>query len=199
VHGQSDAEIIARSRREPAVFSHVFDRHFDAVHAYLARRLGRETADELASETFARAFDARGRFRAERSSALPWLMGIATNLIHRHVRTEVTRLHALGQQAARATEEVEQWHDERAAVALARPHVARALAALRPEDRDVLLLVGLTDLRYGDVAVALSIPVGTVRSRLSRARGQMREMLRDVPAIVGLDVTWPSQEEGESR
>src|ERR1035437_9510544 len=77
----SDAELIVRSLTAPEAFGGVFDRHFIAVHRYLARRVGRERADDLASQTFTVAFERRASFRPEAVGARPWLLGIATHLV----------------------------------------------------------------------------------------------------------------------
>ena len=94
VEAGSDAQIIAASRVEPLVFAAVFDRHYDAVHRYLARRVGSDLADDLAAETFTTAFDVRRRYDTARPDARPWLFGIATNLLRHHHRGEARRLRA---------------------------------------------------------------------------------------------------------
>ncbi|KUO02554.1 RNA polymerase sigma factor [Streptomyces caeruleatus] len=179
---ESDASVIARSRDEPEAFAALFDRHVDAVHRYVARRLGSEVADDLVAETFTTAFQQRHCYDPDRGAgadARPWLFGIATNLVGRHRRAEARRFKAMARVPALAD------HDEpladRAAdrvVALAvRRELAAALAALPARHRDVLLLVAWGDLGYGEAAQALGIPVGTVRSRLHRARSKLREAL----------------------
>jgi DNA-directed RNA polymerase specialized sigma24 family protein len=91
----SDAVLIERSLRHPERFEKVFDRHLDAIHGYVARRLGRGLADDVASETFLIAFDRRARYDLGQPDAVPWLYGIASNLIARHRRAEVRRYRAL--------------------------------------------------------------------------------------------------------
>ena len=95
----TDADAIRRSLAEPAAFGAVFDRHFAAVHAFAQRRVGAELAEEVAAEAFARAFAARRRYDAAHADALPWLLGIATNLMRRHWRTEKRRLAAYARAA----------------------------------------------------------------------------------------------------
>src|SRR5262245_35653981 len=92
---RSDADILARSRRHPEEFGAVFDRHFATIHRYLERRIGRDAADELSGEVFRIAFEQRARFRPLYDSALPWLYGLATNLVLKRGRTEARRLRAL--------------------------------------------------------------------------------------------------------
>ena len=90
--GSSDADVIARSLSVPDAFGVLFDRHFDAVHRYLARRVGRERADDLASQTFVVAFERRGSFRPNALAARPWLFGIATHLCQGRAREAVARI-----------------------------------------------------------------------------------------------------------
>ena len=82
----TDSTAIARSIARPDAFSVIFDRDFLGAHRYLSRRVGRELADDLASATFTVAFERRRGFRTESDSALPWLLGIATNLLRNHRR-----------------------------------------------------------------------------------------------------------------
>ena len=75
-----DGAAIASSLHHPEAFAEVFDRHYAFVHRYIARRAGRDLADDLASQTFTVAFAHRGRYRDDLGTARPWLLGIATNL-----------------------------------------------------------------------------------------------------------------------
>jgi RNA polymerase sigma factor (sigma-70 family) len=167
----SDAEVFAASLSEPTAFVDVFDRHFDAIHRYLRRRVGKEIADELASETFAQAFEHRKRYDRRRADARPWLYGIAHNLLRHHYRDEERALRAY---ARTGVDPVQASAED---TGLPGPDLADALAALSPGERDVLLLIAWAELEYAEAAQALQIPVGTVRSRLSRARGRVRELL----------------------
>ena len=88
-------KILARASNEPELFGILFDRHFATIHRYLERRVGREGADELAAEVFRIAFEQRARFRPLHESALPWLYGLATNLMLKRWRGERRHLRAL--------------------------------------------------------------------------------------------------------
>ncbi|NJP42771.1 RNA polymerase sigma factor [Actinacidiphila epipremni] len=175
----SDAGVIARSRDEPELFAVLFYRYADAVHRYLARRVGPEAAEDLTADTFTTAFQRRHSYDLTRADARPWLFGIATNLVARHRRAEARRLKAL----AKVPEPVE--HEEpvadravaRAGATGLRPELAAALARLSARHRDVVLLVAWADLGYEEAAQALGVPVGTVRSRLNRARSRLRAAL----------------------
>src|SRR5919201_6732319 len=90
----TDAQAIGASLADPEVFTVLFDRHFTAVHRYVQRRVGTDLADEVAAETFTRAFDERRRYDTSRADAKPWLLGIAANLLRRHWRSERRRLDA---------------------------------------------------------------------------------------------------------
>jgi RNA polymerase sigma factor (sigma-70 family) len=160
----TDAELIRRSQTEPEAFGRVFDRHVAAVHAFAQRRIGRDLAEEVAAETFARGFQARGRYDAVHDDALPWLLGIASNVLRRHWRTERRRLDAY----ARAAH-----HERPGAAPDVDGEVLRAVARLPRRQREVLLLAAWADLGYAEIARALDVPVGTVRSRLSRARSRL--------------------------
>jgi RNA polymerase sigma factor (sigma-70 family) len=173
----SDAQLITSSCSEPERFGAIFDRHFDAIYRYCACRVGADLADDLASAIFSVAFRRRFSYDDTREDARPWLYGIATNLLRRHHRTEQRRLRAY----ARSTLSAE---DFDAAGVIARVDaeaqttaVAAALAQLKPADRDVLLLFAGADQSYQDIADAIGIPIGTVRSRLNRARRIVRERL----------------------
>jgi RNA polymerase sigma factor (sigma-70 family) len=174
----SDAEAITASHQQPQAFAEIFDRHYDAIAAYLRRRVEPALGDELAAETFLQAFDARARYDVTRADARPWLYGIASNLLRRHRRAEERRLRAYARAATRAGQEP----DLDAVVARldagdAAGALATALASLGPGERDVLLLHAWTELTYEEIADALDLPVGTVRSRLHRARHIVRELL----------------------
>ncbi|MFE0470067.1 RNA polymerase sigma factor [Streptomyces sp. NPDC058947] len=184
----SDASVIERSWDEPEAFAELFDRHADAVHRYAARRLGAEAAEDVMAETFTTAFRLRFRYDTALAGARPWLFGIATNLIGRHRRAEARRLKALGRLPSSAPDDqAEEMLADRVAARVTAQAVgrelARALARLPARHRDVLLLVAWADLNYEEAARALGVPVGTVRSRLHRARSKVRE------ALGGIDPT----------
>ncbi|GAB1692566.1 RNA polymerase sigma factor [Krasilnikovia sp. M28-CT-15] len=166
---------------DPAqAFGAIFDAYARPLHRYLARRVGPETANDLVSETFVVALRERHQYDPTRANVRSWLYGIATNLLRRHVRQEVRGLHA----AARAAGTVEH-HDpgehsrvvERVDAAATARRLAGALAALSDGDRDVLLLACWAEMDGAEIAEALGIPAGTVRSRLHRVRRQLKARL----------------------
>jgi RNA polymerase sigma factor (sigma-70 family) len=159
---------------DATAFEWLFEQHFDDLYAYVARRVGPDLARDLAAETFTRAFAARGKFDPRRGEARAWLFGIAQNLLRRHYRDEERQL--------RAWARVDVRRDD---VAPEEPRLASALADLPIEERDVLLLYAWADLSYDQIAESLAVPVGTVRSRLHRARGRLREALTQEEALGG--------------
>src|SRR5262245_33899397 len=173
----SDAEVIGRSVGEPEAFGLIYDRHAAALLRFLGRRAGAKVAEGLVGELFRIAFERRKTFDASRGSALPWLYGIGSNLLRKHRRSEARRLRAsarmaTGPQAA-----------DRGATAAALEarvlfsRVADAIEALPAAERGALLLCAWEELSYQDMAEALEVPIGTVRSRLNRVRGRLRELL----------------------
>lgn len=176
-----DAAVISRSWHEPETFAVLYDRHAAALHRYAARRLGADVADDIVAECFLAAFGRRDRYDLSRADARPWLYGIAANIIGKHRRAEVRLLRALARTGA---DPVSDGHadriDSQVAAAALHQALAAALAGLAAGDREVLLLVAWADLSYDEVAQALAIPVGTVRSRLNRARRKTRDALAGV-------------------
>ena len=179
-----DAAVIESSWREPERFAVLFDRHAPHIYRYLARRAGRQVADDLVAETFLAAFAKRDRYDLGHPDARPWLYGIATNLVGQHRRDEARQYRI---QAGRRTAEPEvPGHADRVAADVTaqamRTLLDAALAALPAGDRDVLLLIAYEQLTYQEVSRALDIPMGTVQSRLHRARTKVRQALAGTDA-----------------
>ncbi len=174
---ETDAELIGRSLDEPRAFEGVFGRHYEVVRLYAQRFVGVSHGEEIAAQTFEIAFEARARFQGDHySSARPWLVGIAHNLALRHFRTERMDREA----ARRMPANVEDIGGFRAEAEDARrlgPAIRAALAELMDADREAFLVYALADLTYEEVGQVLGIPVGTVRSRIHRARMSLRELL----------------------
>src|SRR5262245_7370007 len=178
VEVRSDSDCLARSLREPRVFELIFDRHFSAVHAYLVRRGGVDLADDLAAETFTLAFERRASCRAT-GSVLPWLYGIATNLLRQGCRAEHRRRRAYGRSGIERWVFFEEEADSRVDGSSLEARLAGALAAMPRRQREALLLYALADLSYEEIALALDVPIGTVRGWLYRARGSAQRLLAE--------------------
>jgi RNA polymerase sigma factor (sigma-70 family) len=159
-------------------FASLYDQHFHDIYRYIAGRLGRDVADDLAADTFVVALRRRGTYDTARGGVRPWLFGIATKLVAQHRRQETRHYRALGRVGV---EEVTDSHETRVVNWVTaegfQPRLAKAIAALSQGDRDVLLLNALCDLSHDEIAQALGIPYGTVGSRLNRARRKVRSAL----------------------
>jgi RNA polymerase sigma-70 factor (ECF subfamily) len=172
-----DATLIAQSLHAPDRFGNLFDRHAPAIYRYVTRRLGPDAADDIVAETFLTAFRRRDHYDTAHPNAGPWLYGIATKLIGRHRRDEVRFFRAIARTGVDpAAESVADRVTERVAASAVRRQLADAVAGLSTVHRDVLLLTA-SGLGYEEVAGALGIPVGTVSSRLARARRKVRATL----------------------
>ena len=174
---RTDAEVLRRSQSDPEVFAALFDRHAEAVGQFLSRRLGSDVAEDLTVETFIVAFTRRTDFHPDRRSALPWLLGIATNLSRRHWRSERRMLRAYGRIRRFPPAGVDSDTVETQII------LADALSRLPRREREPLLLHAWAGLAYSDIADALSLPLGTVKTRIRRGRTKLRELLGDEGAI----------------
>jgi RNA polymerase sigma-70 factor (ECF subfamily) len=183
-----DHDLIRRSAVEPEVFGQIFDRHAAAIHRYLARRVGRLLADDLTAETFLIAFRNRDKYDMAHADCRPWLYGIAANLLRGHQRAEVRQYRALARTGVDPVYDTSYDASEEADARVTAADDVRALAGvlagLPAGERDVLTLIAQAQLSYPEVARALDIPVGTVRSRLHSARKRIRNAL---PALEGPD------------
>ncbi|WP_136056525.1 sigma-70 family RNA polymerase sigma factor [Microbacterium sp. K24] len=177
----TDSEIIQRSLDQPSAFAQLFDRHARVVNAFATYRVGRHTAEDVLSETFLVAFRRRADYDVGVESAVPWLLGIASRLIRRHRAVEAKHWRSFA--AAVSGEE----HSSEGGVddAMTRLDAEREvdglrgrIAALAPKDRETLLLYAWQGLTYEEVAAALGVPVGTVRSRLNRVRKRLDPVRR---------------------
>jgi RNA polymerase sigma-70 factor (ECF subfamily) len=168
----SDAALWLRGRDgDQGAVGELFRRHAPAVFVFLVRRTGdRELAEDLTSTVFLEAWRKRREIRLNGESALPWLYGIAVNCsrnasrsLRRH-RSALARL-ALERPPPDSAEEMRKLRD-----------VLALLARLPEDQRNVILACTWTSLSYEEAALALGIPVGTVRSRLARARAQLAHL-----------------------
>lgn len=173
-----DAHVIARSLDDPEAFAIIFDRHHDAIFSYVAKRIGLDEAADVASDVFVTAFRKRASFKPVRPEARPWLFGIAARMIARHRTARTRRLRLLPRvsgltlPSGPADTEVL----ERDEIVRRSRMAAEALETLSNADRETLLLRVWAELSYEEIAEALDVPVGTVRSRINRARKKIREL-----------------------
>jgi RNA polymerase sigma-70 factor (ECF subfamily) len=169
-----DATFIAASLTDPAAFASVFDRHWAGIHRYCASRAG-AAGEDLAAETFRVAFDERAKYDPFYDDARPWLYGIATNLLRRHFRRAARTAVPPITREARFEEDAL----GRVEAAALGPALAAGLREVATADRDALLLHVWAELTYTEIARATDVPVGTIRSRIHRARRQLRTHLEE--------------------
>jgi RNA polymerase sigma factor (sigma-70 family) len=172
-----DAATVRRSLAEPESFALLFQRHAGPVGRYIARRIGAQDAEDVLADTFLEAFRQRRRYDADRADARPWLYGIATRRLGRYRRAELKQLRVLERTGTDPVVTFTDRSDSRVGASTAIRGVAEVLRRLPTGQRDALLLVAWADMTYEEVAVALGVPVGTVRSRISRARAALRAAL----------------------
>ncbi|PTA43222.1 RNA polymerase sigma factor [Micromonospora sp. RP3T] len=167
-------------------FARLYDRYAGALYRYACQRVGEHVAEDVVADTFLAAFQQRDSYDPGRAEIRPWLFGILTRKLARHHRTERTRYRALARSAVEvAVGDLADDVTTRVAAAASHASLARALGRLSAGDRDVLLLIAWCDFTYEEVAAAVGIPLGTVRSRLNRARRRVREALGGTdPSVV---------------
>ncbi|MBT8798925.1 sigma-70 family RNA polymerase sigma factor [Microbacterium flavum] len=167
--------MIERSSAEPGAFALLYDRHAPAIYRYAARRIGSDGAEDIMSETFLVAFERRSAYDLAVVDARPWLLGIATRLMRKHVRVEARAWKGMvADLAAQISPDVIEQASARVDATRQTGRLASALRSLSTSDRDTLLLYAWGDLDYAGIAEALDVPIGTVRSRLNRARRLLR-------------------------
>jgi RNA polymerase sigma-70 factor (ECF subfamily) len=181
-HAASDEELLrASAHGDDQAFSKLYERHANAIYNYLFRRLADwSEAEDLTAVVFLEAFRRRRDVVIVEGKLLPWLYGIATNVL-RNRRRALWRHRDL---VARLSREpcVEAVPDaaERADATARMQSVLRRITRLPRQQRDVVALCAWCGLSYEEASTALGIPVGTVRSRLARARVALGE-LEDAP------------------
>jgi RNA polymerase sigma factor (sigma-70 family) len=175
-------------------FDQVFEAEYRPLRGYLYRRLGSSEADELAAETFAIAYRRWDDLDPSRP-ARPWLYGIAANLLRHRWRKERRMLRAYARSGNEQTPaQSDDASVERADAEAQMRSLAAALAELRSGEREVLLLHAWADMNDAEIAEALSLPIGTVKSRLHRARKRMRNRLAQSGQVEVNALTTTSEE-----
>lgn len=181
-------------------FEVVFDTHADFVFNIARRRTGSATeAEDITAEVFVELWRKRGAIRTHHGSLRPWLAGTATNLTHRHWRTAERRRRALLRLASREGSTSTDFADSSVAGLDAAVHLIGLRAALLdlPRDQFDVLTLSVWELTHAEIAEALGIAKGTVKSRLSRARSALTESLRGNP--LGADPTRTDPTRSDSK
>ena len=167
---ERDAEDIRDSLRDPPAFSIIFERHVPNVARFVARRVKPGDVEDLVAETFIAAFRARGSYDLKRPYALPWLYGIATNIVRHHFRSEERRRRILLRWQQRAGRDLDitdggllaadAWLEAEEISA----QLVVALESLDAGSREALLLFACEDFSYEEVAQSLRIPMECAKS-----------------------------------
>ena len=173
-----DSELVQRSKAgELEAFNEIVERYRSLVFNTAARILGsRAAADDAAQETFISAYRSICRFRG--GSLRAWLLRIASNASYDFLRSVRRRAEqsldlAMERPSGEASPEQQAEHSELGA------QLQRAILSLPPDQRTVLVLVDVQGFSYEEAAEAAEVAVGTIRSRLSRARRRARDYLRE--------------------
>jgi RNA polymerase sigma-70 factor (ECF subfamily) len=153
-----------------ADFVQLYEHHRRSILRYAAAHVGGDAAEDVTAATFIEAWRCFDAFDASRGSETAWLYGIASNVLARQRREEAVWLRNRTLDARAEAEPIEADTDGAA-------ELIDRIAQLEPRERDPLLLYAIADLSYEDIAAALDIPIGTVRSRISRATARIRTQL----------------------
>jgi RNA polymerase sigma factor (sigma-70 family) len=190
---QCDASLWAEAATgDPDAFAAVYDRYADRIHGYCYRRSASwHVAEEITSGVFLEAWRRRADVVVDPDAGvLPWLYGVAANLLRNHARSRRRYERFLARIPGQGTEpDFSEEVDGRVDRLAALEPLRRALASLSDDDRDLLLLGIAEGLTPTQLATALNVPAGTVRSRLSRARRRLRNELNRLGTHDRRDVT----------
>ncbi|HSS45364.1 MAG TPA: sigma-70 family RNA polymerase sigma factor [Thermoanaerobaculia bacterium] len=176
-----DEDLVALSQQgDSAAFGEFVRRHTAAVHRWMARSVGEQEADDMTQEVFLKAYRGLARFRAE-APPRAWLASIAHNAVKNRYRARgrFRRIFAGSPDSPRSVEPPTGGADpEQVATAGESRHfIAEALKLLPVEFRMPVVLRDLEEWSYEEISVSLALPIGTVKSRIARGRGQLRILL----------------------
>jgi RNA polymerase sigma-70 factor (ECF subfamily) len=190
---RNEAQFIARLvARDESAFNELVITYERRVYGLVFRMLGRrDEAEDLAQEVFVQVFKAIDQFRGE-SKLSTWIYRIAVNLCKNRTKY-LSRRHAGEQDDIDAIAERVPMSAARAATVgdVSRPDelvegmqlegiVKRAIQKLEPEFREALILADVEDMPYEEIAQIMNVPVGTVKSRIHRARAQLKALVEKV-------------------
>ena len=178
----ADAELVTRSvRGDLSAFNQIVDRYQSQVYNVAARTLGsRVAAEDVTQETFISAYKAISGFRG--GSLRAWLLRIARNQCFDHLRSIKRRPESSLEEAFEDTGFVQpasadSLPETQALTAELGRAISRAIHALPLDQRITLLTIDVQGLSYEETAEAFGVSIGTVKSRLSRARSKVRDLL----------------------
>ena len=173
--GDGGALVAALCAAAPVAVAPLFPRYGDRLYNHCFRATGDwADAEDAVATVFLEVWRHRHRVRLHEGSALPWLYGVATNVCRNLTRSRRRRLRALAllPRPEAEPDHAEEVLDRHGATDRMRS-VLDAISELPPREREVLGLVVWSGLTYEQAAAALDVPVGTVRSRLARARARL--------------------------
>ncbi|MCH8206272.1 MAG: sigma-70 family RNA polymerase sigma factor [Chloroflexi bacterium] len=177
-----DAKLVARSQDgDLAAFNGIVERYQTQVYNVAARILGNRTsAEDVAQETFVSAYKAIGRFRG--GSLRAWLLRIASNLSIDNLRASRRRPEASLDEALLSSGfqpvSREESPEQRVLANELAGEIQRAILSIPDDQRTVLVLIDVQGMSYEETADSTGVSVGTVKSRLNRARRRVRDHLR---------------------
>lgn len=193
----TDAELWARTRGgDAAAFGELYERHARAVQSYcLWRTAALPLAEDVTATTFLEAWRRRRRLTLTTESAAPLLLGVATNVLRNHWRGQRRHARAV-ERLGRADSQPSPSHENEAVARVdAMRRIQEAGAAIRAlpvREREVLALLAWGELSYAEIAAALGIPIGTVRSRVTRARSRLGDAFAELaPTTTTAEGTLP--------
>ena len=176
--GASDESLLqASANGDERAFSELYERHARTIYNYLFRRLGDwSEAEDLTAVVFLEAFRRRSEVVVVEGKLLPWLYGISTNVLRNRRRALWRHRHLVEQLARQPGTDLTPDVGARSEATEQMRSVLKRIARLPRQQQDVVALCVWSELTYEEAAVALGVPVGTVRSRLSRARAALMEL-----------------------
>ena len=176
--GPSDDSLwLAATRGDGDAFASIYERHAEAIYNYLFRRLADwSEAEDLTAVVFFEAYRRRREAVVVEGKLLPWLYGIATNVLRNRRRAHMRHRRLIAQLASEPERRAAPDAALRAEAAERMRSILEVLRRLPREQRDVVALCVWSELSYDEAAVALGVPLGTIRSRLSRARAALTEL-----------------------
>ena len=181
----TDAELIAASLRDPHAFRQLYDRWADTLLAYFYRRtFDAEVAADLLAETFAVAYERRGKFRDVGKPGGAWLYGIAAKeLAHWYRRQAVERraIRRLGLQVPALDDESLARIETLADTAALREALAAALGQMSGTERQAVELRVVGELAYGEIAAQLGCNENTARQRVHRGLARLGNLMEATP------------------
>ena len=191
--GELSDRVLWQQAREGdgAAFGVLFERHAGRIYNYCFRRTADwALAEDLTATTFLLAWRSRGRAPLQADSALPLLFGIATNVLRNQRRSRRRGREAFARLPLERAEEPD-FGDEvstRLDDQVAMRGILRLFRRLPQREQDVIAICDWSALSYEEAAIALDIPIGTVRSRLARGRQRLRELARTTGPEGDVDV-----------